>query len=64
MPLHYGRLLGDDHPELERLGDAFASLPEWRPQVGRRAQELKAELARSGSQREDVREAIAAAVDL
>ena len=33
-PLHYARILGDAHPELERLGDAFSGLPEWRPQVG------------------------------
>src|SRR5271166_3622932 len=44
-PLHYARILGDQHPELERLGDAFSGLPEWRPQAGRRALELKAELA-------------------
>ena len=25
-PLHYQRILGDAHPELERLGDAFATL--------------------------------------
>lgn len=44
-PLHYGRILGQDHTELERLGDAFGALPEWRPQVERRARELKEELA-------------------
>jgi maltooligosyltrehalose synthase len=26
-PLHYARVLGDAHPALERLGDAFAGLP-------------------------------------
>ena len=61
-PLHYDRILGDAHPVLERLGDAFANLPEWRPQVVRRARELKAELARAASERDDVREAIAIAV--
>ena len=44
-PLHYARILGDQHPGSERLGDAFAGLPGWRPQVERRAGELKAELA-------------------
>jgi (1->4)-alpha-D-glucan 1-alpha-D-glucosylmutase len=44
-PFNYGEILGDDDPELERLGDAFGALAEWRPQVGRRAQELKKELA-------------------
>jgi (1->4)-alpha-D-glucan 1-alpha-D-glucosylmutase len=44
-PLHYWRILGHEHLELERLGDAFGALPEWRPQVERRADELKRELA-------------------
>ncbi|MFZ1430687.1 MAG: alpha-amylase family glycosyl hydrolase, partial [Geminicoccaceae bacterium] len=35
-PMHYSRVLGDDHPELERLGDAFSGLPSWRPRVGQR----------------------------
>jgi (1->4)-alpha-D-glucan 1-alpha-D-glucosylmutase len=61
-PLDYGRILGDAHPELERLGDAFANLPEWRPQAGRRAGELKAELALAASERPEVAEAIAQAV--
>jgi len=34
-PFDYARVLGDAHPKLERLGDAFSSLPSWRPQVGR-----------------------------
>ncbi len=61
-PLDYGRILGDAHPELERIGDEFLNLPEWRPQAGRRAGELKAELARAASERPDVREAIAEAI--
>ncbi|MDQ1472990.1 MAG: (1-_4)-alpha-D-glucan 1-alpha-D-glucosylmutase, partial [Bryobacterales bacterium] len=61
-PLYYNRILGDAHPELERFGDAFANLPEWRPQVARRARQLKAELARSAQERADVREAVAAAL--
>jgi (1->4)-alpha-D-glucan 1-alpha-D-glucosylmutase len=44
-PLHYARILGDEHRELERLGDAFSAIAEWRPQVERRADELKRELA-------------------
>ena len=43
-PLHYGEILGDDDPTLERIGDGFAGLPAWRPQVLRRAEGLKAEL--------------------
>ncbi len=61
-PLHYARILGDAHPELERLGDAFAGLPEWRPQVARRAAELKAELAALCREQTDVRDAVADAV--
>lgn len=44
-PLHYERILGDGHAELARIGDEFAALLEWRPQVARRADELKRELA-------------------
>jgi (1->4)-alpha-D-glucan 1-alpha-D-glucosylmutase len=61
-PLHYARILGDAHPELERLGDAFSALPDWRPHVGRRARELQAELARLVREREEVRAAVEAAV--
>lgn len=61
-PLDYVRILGDAHPELERLGDNFAGLPEWHPQVARRAAELKAELATCAEGHQDVREAIATAV--
>lgn len=61
-PLHYGRILGAAHPDLERLGDAFASLPEWRPQIGHRAQELKAELARSVCDDPGLRRALANAI--
>jgi (1->4)-alpha-D-glucan 1-alpha-D-glucosylmutase len=44
-PPHYASVLGTEHAALERLGDEFTALPEWRPQVQRRAGELKAELA-------------------
>ena len=47
------------HPDLERLGDAFSHLRDWHPQAGRRARELKSELATLASSRDDVREAIA-----
>jgi (1->4)-alpha-D-glucan 1-alpha-D-glucosylmutase len=61
-PLQYQRILGDSRPGLESLGDEFAALPEWRPQVTRQAQELKAKLAKSARERAAVREAIDAAV--
>ncbi|MCZ7660863.1 MAG: malto-oligosyltrehalose synthase [Xanthobacteraceae bacterium] len=44
-PLHYGRILGDEHPALERLSDGFAQLSAWRPHIQSRATALKAELA-------------------
>ena len=61
-PLHYQRVLGDEHPELERLGDAFSGLPNWRPQVAQRARDLQAEFAALARERADVREAVEAAV--
>ena len=62
-PHHYSRILGEEHPELERFGDAFANLPEWRPQVGLRAGELKQELAQSVRDHDDVRAAVRAALN-
>ncbi|MBV8894122.1 MAG: malto-oligosyltrehalose synthase [Acidobacteria bacterium] len=62
-PLHYQRVLGDEHPELERLGDAFSGLPDWRPRIAQRAKDLQAELAALTQQRGDVRQAVEAAVD-
>jgi (1->4)-alpha-D-glucan 1-alpha-D-glucosylmutase len=44
-PLHYQRVLGDEHPALERLGDAFSGLPDWRPRIAQRAKDLQAEFA-------------------
>ena len=44
-PLQYARVLGNEHDGLERLGDEFSALREWRPQMERRADELKRELA-------------------
>jgi (1->4)-alpha-D-glucan 1-alpha-D-glucosylmutase len=44
-PAHYASVLGAEDAALERLGDEFSALPEWRPQVQRRAGELKSELA-------------------
>jgi (1->4)-alpha-D-glucan 1-alpha-D-glucosylmutase len=57
-PPHYARILGNEHPDLERLSDAFAWLPNWRLQMARRASELKAQLAGVVSDRADVREAL------
>lgn len=57
-PLDYASLLRN-HPELERLGDAFADLGAWRPDVARRAAELKAELAALAAGDPSARAAIA-----
>ena len=61
-PLDYNRILGQEHADLERLGDAFAGLPSQRPNVVRRADELKAELAQLAAERPDVADAVAEAV--
>jgi (1->4)-alpha-D-glucan 1-alpha-D-glucosylmutase len=62
-PLHYGRILGESQPDLERLGDEFANLLEWRPHIASRACHLKDEMAQLAYEREDVRATIAAALD-
>ena len=62
-PLHYHRVLGDDHPELELLGDAFSGLPDWRPRIAQRAKDLQSELGVLARGRSDVRRAVQAAVD-
>ncbi|HWF09387.1 MAG TPA: malto-oligosyltrehalose synthase [Bryobacteraceae bacterium] len=61
-PLDYQRILGVAHPDLERLGDAFRHLPDWRSQIVRRARELKGEIADLARKQQDVRSAIEAAV--
>ncbi len=60
-PLHYDAILGEGHPALARLGDAFSYLMRWKPQVMRRARELKGELA-DAARDPAVRAAIASAV--
>jgi (1->4)-alpha-D-glucan 1-alpha-D-glucosylmutase len=62
-PVHYSRVLGNDHPELERLGDAFSNLADWRPRIAQHAKDLQAELGALAQQHDDVREALAAAVN-
>jgi (1->4)-alpha-D-glucan 1-alpha-D-glucosylmutase len=62
-PLHYRRILGDVSAELERLGDSFASIAEWHPQMSRRARDLKKGLADAARERPELRAAIRCAVD-
>ena len=57
-PLTYGDVLGSLHPELERLGDEFGALMQWKPQVARRAAELKRALASAIRGEEGVRDAL------
>jgi (1->4)-alpha-D-glucan 1-alpha-D-glucosylmutase len=57
-PPHYARILGSEHPELERLADAFAWLPNWRLQMARRAAEMKVQLSVLITERADAREAL------
>ncbi len=62
-PPTYGDVLGDGHPVLERLGDEFGALHQWRPQVARRAAELKRELAAASRDDDAVRAALAASLE-
>ena len=43
-PLHYGAILGNAHPALERIGDAFANLSVHDRFISRRTGELQREL--------------------
>ena len=61
-PFHYDRVLGTDHPVLERLGDEFAGMASWRPQVPERARALKAELAELVRSSPEVASALEAAL--
>lgn len=58
-PQDYGTILGSDHPDLERIGDAFAHLAYARPHQIARAGVQKAELATLVATRPDVADAIA-----
>jgi (1->4)-alpha-D-glucan 1-alpha-D-glucosylmutase len=62
-PLHYGIVLGTGHAELERLADAFSWLTAQRPQIVRRAADLKMELAQLVRTHPDVREALDVALN-
>jgi (1->4)-alpha-D-glucan 1-alpha-D-glucosylmutase len=62
-PLTYGDVLGSSHPALERLGDEFGALMQWKPQVARRTAELKRALAAAVRSEDGVGEALAAALE-
>ena len=57
-PQDYGTILGSDHPDLERIADAFAHLAYARPHQIARAGVQKAELATLVATRPDVADAI------
>jgi (1->4)-alpha-D-glucan 1-alpha-D-glucosylmutase len=63
-PLHYDRILGSEHPDLERLGDAFANLPVSRRTFSARVAGLKGKLARLVADDPAASAAVAAAVGL
>jgi (1->4)-alpha-D-glucan 1-alpha-D-glucosylmutase len=62
-PLHYGDILVDAGPDLERLSDAFAHLSSSRPHIQRCAEDLKAELAAHAQRDPEIAAAIQTAVD-
>jgi (1->4)-alpha-D-glucan 1-alpha-D-glucosylmutase len=62
-PLHYGQVLGDKHPKLEGLSDAFAHLPTFGPHIRRCAEDLKAELSQLAQHDPEVASAIQKAID-
>jgi (1->4)-alpha-D-glucan 1-alpha-D-glucosylmutase len=63
-PRHYDRILGNGHPELERLGDAFANLPVSRRNFSARVAGLKSKLARLVADDPAASAAVAAAIGI
>lgn len=61
-PVDYEAVLGATHPALVDLGDGFADVKRWRPQIMRRTRDLKAELARLAGTDASTRAAIDARV--
>ena len=49
-PLTYPLALGRQGAQIDRIADLFEDLPNWRPQVAARAQQLKRELAELAKQ--------------
>ena len=62
-PLQYRQILGAAGTELERIGDSFASIAEWHPQIPRRARDLKKGLAAAVREHPELLAAIRCAVD-
>ena len=62
-PLTFPQILGHQNPALDRMGDLFLDLPQWRPQVAERARALKSELASLANEDSDARAAIETRVE-
>jgi (1->4)-alpha-D-glucan 1-alpha-D-glucosylmutase len=62
-PLTFPQILGHKNPALDRMGDLFVDLPQWRPQVAERARVLKNELVSLANEDRDARAAIDARVE-
>jgi (1->4)-alpha-D-glucan 1-alpha-D-glucosylmutase len=62
-PLTYGDVLRCGHATLERLADEFEALHDWKPQVARRAADLKRELATAIRSDKGVHDALAAELE-
>src|ERR1700729_1497287 len=62
-PLTFPRVLGHQHPALDRMADLFLDLPQWRPQLAERARALKSELVALANKDEGARAAIEARVE-
>jgi (1->4)-alpha-D-glucan 1-alpha-D-glucosylmutase len=62
-PLDYQMILGHGHPELERLGDAFAHVVLRDAHIASRAKDLQADLARQAAQNPEMAAALDWAID-
>jgi (1->4)-alpha-D-glucan 1-alpha-D-glucosylmutase len=61
-PMTFPQILGHQNASLDRMGDLFLDLPQWRPQVAERARVLKSELASLVENDSGARSAIGARV--
>jgi (1->4)-alpha-D-glucan 1-alpha-D-glucosylmutase len=62
-PLAFPQILGRQNPALDRMGDLFLDLPQWRPQVAERARVLKNELVSLANENGGAHAAIEARVE-
>ena len=62
-PMTFPQILGHQNASLDRMGDLFLDLPQWRPQVAERARVLKSELASLVENDSGARSAIDARVE-